>query len=209
MTDLTQPASAAEFIAAGVDATTAANLAAQHNAAAGRGGFNAMAEARESFRNMPPPPTPAAPPPTTNAQLVEAAAAHQDVQLQGSIEATFAPPANAFDYRAPPPVSDATDEQYAADTALKTMLHVEGTPAYIGNAIMADLAANRMVEHNLQPGERTLVLGQLSRMLDLARADPALKHYVADATPEGLMSNLSRETIIAFLPWAQHRTTRR
>jgi hypothetical protein len=208
--DLAQPVNADFYVRHGATPEQAAALASEHNAAAGRSGFNAMAESRESFRNQPPPPpTPAAPPPTTNAQLADAAVQYQNTQLAGALDATFAPPANAFDYRAPPPLDGATDAQYAADGALKTVLHTESTPAYIGNAIMSDLAANRMVEHTLQPAERTLVLGHLSRMLDQARAAPALKAYVQDATPEGLLSSLSRETVISLIPWVQYRAGKR
>jgi hypothetical protein len=88
------------------------------------------------------------------------------------------------------------------------MLHIESTPAYIGNAIMSDSAANRVVDHDLKPADKAMVLGQLSKMLDHARAVPALKPYVADATPEGLLSTLSRTSVISLLPWVQYRTNR-
>jgi hypothetical protein len=204
--DPNQPVTANDFTALGVDAATAAALVIQHEQMAGRAGPEARAALNFELRDTMP--TPPAPPPavaTSPAQALEALHAHQNAQLSKEFEATFTPPKNAFDYRAPPPLGEPTDEQWAADTALKSMLHAEGTPAYIGNAIMGDLASSRTVEHNLPPEQRTVVLGQLSRMLDLARASPALKPFVADATPEGLLSTLSRETVIALLPWAHYR----
>lgn len=207
--DLAQPVSTDFYVRHGATPEQAATLAAEHNAASGRGGFNAMAASRESFRNQPPPPTPAAEPRTSNATLADATVQHQDVQLAGALDATFAPPANAFDYKAPPPIERATDEQFAADSALKTVLHTESTPAFIGNSIMADLAANKVIEHVLKSDERAAVLGQLGRMLDQARAAPALKGYVQGATPEGLLSTLSRQTVLSLLPWVQYRASRR
>jgi hypothetical protein len=204
MVDLTQPASAAEFIAGGASPADAESLAAQANVMAGRAGIGAKAEMTFALKDgVPPAPVqPAAP--ISNAQATDALRAHEEAQLAGHLEKAFAPPLNAFDYRAPAQIGDPTDEQYAADSALKGALFAERTPAYLANALMTDFAANRLTEHNLEPADRAAVIAKLGGLLDRARADRSLAPYVTGATAEGFLSSLSRETVIALVPWAKH-----
>jgi hypothetical protein len=204
MADLTQPVTAEFFTGAGASPEQAQALVAQHEAMSGRRGPEARAAIAPTFENMPPTAPPAPSPSMSNAQAAEALAAHEQAQLQGHLEQAFAPPLNAFDYRAPAQIGDPTEEQYAADSALKGALFAERTPAYLANALMADFAANRISEHNLEPADRAAVIAKLGGLLDRARADRSLAPYVTGATAEGFLSSLSRETVISLVPWAKH-----
>ncbi len=225
MTDLTQPASAAEFMAAGVDEATATSLAAQHNTAAGRNGFNVMAEARETFRNQPPPPTPATPLPTTNAQLAEATAAHENAQLAGALDAVFAPPGQPYDYKFPESVEPPTDESMARDIAIKEALHRERLPGWAVTSILSNLAQDSRALDNETPAQKNARLdGATSRLshmwgaayednvaivtkyLDELQKDPALRDEIRTARRAIVVNPLTMDTILQV---AQHRVAKR
>src|SRR6266478_4311973 len=100
MVDMTQPATAAEFQAMGVDEATAAGLAAQANLLAGRGPPEERAALLFSLNNQPPPAKPPAAPSTvTPAEATAALQAHADAQLSAHFDQFYAPPQNAHDYR--------------------------------------------------------------------------------------------------------------
>ena len=141
MTDLTQPATAAEFEAVGVDAATAAGLAAQHNLMAGRSGTRDARIALEvSLRNLPPPSAPAPAKPISNTEGTAALAEHTDAELAKHLATAFAPPAAPYDYQFPDDRSQLSDDQITADMTVKTALHGEGMPKFVVESIAANLA---------------------------------------------------------------------
>lgn len=137
--DTTQPLTAEFLIQHGADPTLAAGLVAHGESLSPRASANARAETAQTLVNLPPPPTPAAPPPTTNATLSDATVQHQDTQIASTLDATFAPPANAFDYRFPT-AENVTDEQLASDSELKTALHAAQMPKFVVESIAQNLA---------------------------------------------------------------------
>jgi hypothetical protein len=163
--DTTQPMTAADFVSVGVDPATAASLAAQHEALAGRSGFNARVEAAQSLVNLPPPPAAAPAPTTTNAQLADATAAHENAQLVGTLDAAFAPPAQPYDYQFPQTTDTLTDEQLASDSALKTALHAAQMPKFVVESIAQNLAEASRTLANETPAQAQLRIGsQKSRL---------------------------------------------
>jgi len=167
MVDTTQPATAAEFEAAGASPADAASLADQANAMAGRKGFNARVELEQSMRNQPPPAKAPPPTPLTNAQLSEAAASHQDAQLADSFDKLWQPPQSAYDYRFPDS-GNLTDEQAASDNAVKTALHTEGMPKFVVDSIASNLSESVRTLANETPTQASARLnankGRLTAM---------------------------------------------
>jgi hypothetical protein len=169
MADLTQPATPAEFIAAGADPVTARQLASQHNLMSGReGSFDERVDFAHFIENMPPPAAPAAPAPTSNAQLVEATAAHESAQLTGTLDAAFAPPAQAYDYQFPQTTETLTDEQLASDSALKTALHAAQMPKFVVESIAQNLAeASRTLANETPAQGAARIESQKSRLIGM------------------------------------------
>jgi hypothetical protein len=164
MADLTQPATAADFTAVGVDAATAASLATQHNALAGRSGFNSRVETAQTLMNLPPSASPAPPATTTNAQLADASAQHQDHQLAGTMDAAFAPPAMAYEYKLEDE-SSLDDAQLAANSELKTALHAAQMPKFVVESIAQNLAeASRTLANETPDQARFRIESQKGRL---------------------------------------------
>jgi hypothetical protein len=166
MADLTQPATAAEFIAAGADPVAARQLASQHNLMSGReGSFDERVDFAHFIENQPPPPKAAPAPTTTNAQLADATVQHQNVHLTGQMDATFAPPANAFDYRFPESTEPVTDEQLAGDSDLKNALHAAQMPRFVVESIAANLAtASRTLANETPTQAQARIESQKARL---------------------------------------------
>jgi hypothetical protein len=140
MVDMTQPASAAEFTAAGATPEQAATLAEQHNVMAGRRGFDAKAAMSIAARDTPPPSAPApAASPVTPVQAQSALEAHENAQLASELDKAFMPPASPSDYRFPPGRTDPTDEEFAQDNAIKEAFFREGLPRFLGENIAKSL----------------------------------------------------------------------
>jgi hypothetical protein len=153
MVDLTQPASAVEFQAAGVDASTAAALAAQHNVMAGRGSFEDRVTLAHSLENLPPQAKPAPHPPVSAVEATRLLADHNAAQLQGHMDKLFEPPASAADYKFPTR-GDLTDEQFAQDNAIKSAFHSEGWPDWLGNGIPKALSEGERELSRMTPQQQ-------------------------------------------------------
>jgi len=223
--DLAQPVNADFYTQHGATPEQAAALAAQHNTLAGRGGFNTMADAREQTRNMPPPAVPAAPAPTSNATLFEAAAGHENAQLASTLDAAFAPPANAFDYRFPERPTAPTDEQLASDGALKAAFHAAQLPKFVVESIAQNLAeASRHLANETPQQSQSRIDSQKSRLIGMwgskefdgnmqivdafleqqAAKSPALRSFL-----EGAARAFTPLDIDLILQTAKHRAGRR
>jgi hypothetical protein len=164
--DMNRPMEAADFVTAGADPSVAADLAAQHNQLSGRGSFNDKVALAQSFHNLPPP-APAAPARTSNAQLADATVEHQDVQLVGQMDATFAPPAQPYDYQFPTP-DNATDEQLASDSAIKTAFHAAQMPKLVVDSIASSLAEAARTRGNETPAQEAMrIESQKSRLIGM------------------------------------------
>jgi hypothetical protein len=144
VTDLNQPATAAEFQAAGVDAATAANLAMQHNMMTGRAGtLDQRAEVMTAVRERAPLPKPTAPAPaTTPEKALEALSAHQDSEQAQHLAAHFAPPAQASDYRLWEGATDPTPEEHAQIVELQGALHGAGMSKMVAESIAQSVTEN-------------------------------------------------------------------
>jgi hypothetical protein len=226
MTDLSQPASAAEFERAGVDAATAAALAMQHNIMAGRGGAaNERVALQVSTRNQPPPAKPAAPAPSvTPAEATAALEAHTQAQLSAHLEDVFAPPALATDYRFPEGATAPTDEQSASVMALRTALHSEGIPRVVAEniALSAANASVTLANESMQQAQTRIasqkaslvrMWGQEAFEGNLAKVDtflqglrsrsPALASFI-----DSYAHAFSPTDVDLLLQLAQHRVAR-
>lgn len=166
--DASQPVTAADFTAVGVDATTAASLASQHNTLANRGSFNGRVALAHELERQTPPPAAAPSAATSNATLVDAAAAHENAQLAGTLNSAFAPPANAFEYRFPEAREPLTDEQLASDSALKAAFHAAQMPKFVVESIAQNLAEVSRTLANETPAQNQLRLeSQKSRLMGM------------------------------------------
>jgi hypothetical protein len=165
MADLTQPATAAEFIAAGADPVAARQLASQHNLMSGReGSFDERVDFAHFIENQPPPPKAAPTPQTSNAQLADASAQHQDHQLAGTMDAAFAPPAMAYEYKLEDE-SSLNDAQLAANSELKTALHAAQMPKFVVESIAQNLAeASRTLANETPDQARFRIESQKGRL---------------------------------------------
>jgi hypothetical protein len=192
--DLSQPVTAAEFITRhGVEPGLAAQLAAAHNALAGRPGA-------VPAKVMAPPLNP-----TDSAGAANEVAAANE--MTAHLDQLYSPPSSPMDYRIPPTSGTPTDEAFAADRALTQMLHGAGTPKEIGNALLSDIATNRTYT---RPPEDTAALRPWVRqLLSQAQRVPELAPYARGISPEMLLERLSPETIVALRPFVQHRGPRR
>jgi hypothetical protein len=222
--DLAQPVNADFYTQHGATPEQAAALAAQHNTLAGRGGFNTMADAREQTRNMPPPPAPTAPAPTSNATLFEAAAGHENMQIAGTLDAAFQPPANAFDYRFPEGSTTPTDEQLASDGALKAAFHAAQLPKFVVESIAQNLAeASRNLANETPQQSQARIDSQKTRLAGMwgkefdgnmqivdafleqqAAKSPALRSFL-----EGAVRAFTPLDIDLILQTAKHRAIKR
>jgi hypothetical protein len=210
MVDLSQPASAAEFQAAGVDAATAANLAMQHNIMTGRAGtFEERVAVGEAVRNLAPVPSAPAPASTTPAQATAALAAHEEAQLQGHLEQLYQGASSPLEYRIPVTAGELSDEALAADSALQQMLYTQRLPRDLGNAILQDVASGRPSPYAKSAEASAALKPFLSQLLTAAQADAAIsKHLPPGLQAEHLLAALSPETAMALLPYVQHRAKR-
>jgi hypothetical protein len=223
MADLTQPATAAEFIAAGADPVAARQLASQHNLMSGReGSFDERVDFAHLIENQPPPPKAALTPQTSNAQLADASVQHQNHQLTGQMDATFAPPASPWDYKFPEPVEPPTNESLARDTAIKEAFHREGIPAWAITSVLSNLSQDARTLETETPAQVQVRLDsatdRLSRMwgaayegnvatvgkfLDELQKDPALRDDIRTARRAIVVNPLTMDTILQI---ATHRT---
>jgi hypothetical protein len=141
MVDISQPASATEFIAAGASPSEAAILAEQHETLAGRRGAGAQVALSIAGRNQPPPPAPE--PSTSHVTQAEATAAldaHTEIQLGAHLDRAFAPPVSAADYVFPASPTQLSDEEFGAEQSLKSALHAEAMPKFVVESIAKALA---------------------------------------------------------------------
>jgi hypothetical protein len=165
MADLTQPATVAEFIAAGADPVAARQLASQHNLMSGReGSFDERVDFAHLIENQPPPPKAALTPQTSNAQLADASVQHQNHQLAGTLDAAFAPPAMAYEYKLEDE-SSLNDAQLAANSELKTALHAAQMPKFVVDSIAQNLAeASRKLANETPDQARFRIESQKGRL---------------------------------------------
>lgn len=208
MVDLTQPASAAEFIAAGADPATAESLATQANLMAGRVGTRDEQIAfRMSVRDPVPLQQPAPLPGVAPAAATASVEAHSQGQFDNHLAEVYAPPASALDYQIPAGTGELSDEAMAADRALVQTLYADRMPRTIGNAILKDLSLGRPTQKS---AETTAALkGWVDQLLTRAQADPALKQYTTGMSAQLLLATLSPETVVALMPWVQFRAGKR
>jgi hypothetical protein len=226
MADLTQPATAAEFQAAGADAATAAALATQHNIMAGRAGTpDQRAELAVGMRNQAPAakPVPAAST-VTPAEATAALEAHTNAQLSAHLDEVFAAPAQASDYLFPYGHTDPTPEAFAFDNTIKADLHAANMPAFVVNSIAQSLAeANRTLANETSAQAAARLDANKSRLtamwggdfdgnmrlvdglIDQVGADrPALRAFIERVAP--FFDPLS---VDALLQVAKHRAAKR
>jgi hypothetical protein len=212
MPDLTMPAVAADYIAAGATPDQAAILAEQHEAYAGRRGPDARAAIAVGSRNESLPPN-AAPHVSQVSQVSQVSPAEaalnadNHAQLQGELDHLYQPPASPYDYRVPVGSGDRTDEAFAADKVFTTMLHTERVPRFLGEAIMQDIQAAR--PHEKTGAADPALRGWIDQMLKRAQADPALRPYVAGVSPDLLLQVLSPATVTSLTPFVHYRASRR
>ena len=198
------PATAAEFTALGVAPAEAAMLAAQHEAMAGRSGYEAKAAMMVAATDAPPPVNAAPVQSTiTKAEAVAALGAHNEAQLSTELAATFAPPASPFDYRLP--MADRpSDEDLAADTALRTAVHSEGLPRFMVESIATSvLSASRALRAETE-AQYTARVNDGNARLDRMWGDQAATNRQAVADLLAQMSARSpalREWIDAAGPY--------
>ena len=190
-------------------------------ALAGRSGFNARVDVAQSLVNLPPPPAAAPAPATTNAQLADATAAHENAQLTGQIDATFAPPASPWDYRFPEPVEPPTDESMARDIAIKEAFHREGIPAWAVTSVLSNLSQDARALERETPAQVNVRLDSttdrlakmwgaayegnvaiVSKFLDELQKDPALRDDIRTARRAIVVNPLTMDTILQI---ATHR----
>ncbi len=82
-----------------------------------------------------------------------------------SFTQTFAPPASPTDYRFPYTDTTQTDEQQAADAAVKAALHDAKVPTFIVGSIASDLAAaSRTLANETPEGQRSRLTSRDSRL---------------------------------------------
>jgi hypothetical protein len=234
MTDLSQPATAAEFVAAGASAADAAILAEQHNAMAGHRGADARAALSVAARDVPPPAArPPAASPVTQAQAVNALEAHEAAQLNAEMGKMFAPPAAPSDYRFPPSPRDPTDAEFAQDGAIKAAFYSEGMPRWLGEGIVKSLvegehALSRMTPEQASTRVASTVaslqriwgreydsnLAIVDNLLEqMSRRNPGLGIDGTVRLDNGhdvpLLSLLDPLTVNSLLEFAKHRAGRR
>ena len=211
----------------GVDPARAAVLAAQGEALSVRGGsalaLSAPSKALEggspadvrqrgaiASSALERAPDAAPPPPqstVTQAQAQEALEAHEAARSAAHFDQVFAPPESPAHYRIPASSGQPSDEALAADAALAQMLHAERTPRDLGEAIMQDIAAARFTQKSAEAG--AALRPWVDRMLQTARANPALRPYLQDVSVEQFLAVLSPETVAALSPFVHHRASRR
>jgi len=151
----TAPLTAEAFTAVGVDATTAASLAQQHNTMAGRGSFNDRVALSNELESRAPAPKPTAVAPTSNAELVSAVTEHENATLAGQLDATFAPPAMAYEYKLEDE-SSLNDAQLAANSELKSAFHAAQLPKFVVDSIASNLATASRTLVNETPAQMNL-----------------------------------------------------
>jgi hypothetical protein len=198
------------LVSQGVDPAQAALLGQQGDALAGKFGAEAKAVMTASVSESQPAAAKPAPSSTvTQQQAVDAVNAHNEAQLQSELDATYAPPVNAYEYRIPQASGgELSDEAMAADRALVTVLHSERMPLHIGNAIMQDLARGRPSQVSAE--EIAALTPWAQQMLTSAQGHAALREIVAaGATPEQWLSILSPETRIAVRGLVDYSARRR
>lgn len=224
MPDLTQPATAAEFQAAGADAATAASLAMQHNMMTGRAGTpDQRIELAVGMRNQPPAAKLAPPASTvTPAQATAALAAHNEVQLSHELDAVMAPPAAPGDYLFPHSLEPENEAAFAADNELRAALHSEGLPRHIVESIgssLAQAASTRINEDQAQArigSTRATLERWYGKDTDanLAHADALFERLRAKggATAdfvEAVAPHLDALSLDALIQFAKHKAGRR
>ena len=232
MTDLSQPATAAEFVAAGASAADAAILAEQHNAMAGHRGADARAALSIAARDQPPPtaPPPAASP-VTQAQAVSALEAHEAALLDGEMAKLFA--GGRHDYPFPPPRDGVvTDEDMARDSGIKAVFRDEGFPDWLGKNIVNELVAGEHALSRMTPQQAEArvasTVGSLKGMWgadydsNLATVDKLLEQIARrhptlgidgsvrlDDRDVPLLELLDSLTVNSLLEFAKNRASRR
>jgi hypothetical protein len=234
MTDLSQPATAAEFVAAGASAADAAILAEQHNAMAGHRGPDARAALSIAARDQPPPtPPPPAASPVTQAQAVSALEAHEAAQLNAEMGKMFAPPASPSDYRFPPPArGELTDADLENDNAIRSAFHAEGVPRWLSEGVLNALSEGIHAVERMTPQQAeariTSTVANLKRMWgaeydnNLAKVDRLLDQMKARHPALGLDGTVRLEDrdvpllelldsiwVDRLLEFAQYRAGRR
>lgn len=214
MVDLSQPATAAEFVSAGADAATAAALAHQANVMAGRGTPDDRMALAMELANAPPAAKDAPSSPVSAAEATAALEAHQAAEASAHFEQTFAAPVSPTDYRFPYLNAEPTDEQAAADSAVKTALHEARVPTFIVGSIASDLAeatsklANetpQALQTRLQSRDASLQrmwgkdyvanVDKVNAFMDVLTRDPALARLNDDMR---YMSAISVDSILQF-----------
>jgi hypothetical protein len=206
MTDFTQPATAAEFEAVGVDATTAVGLAAQHNLMSGRAGsFDDRIALAHQLENLPPPAKPTAVPSmVTPAEATAMLEAHTEAEVGAHLATVMLPPASPADYKFPlTSLAEPTDEQIAADSELKSALHAEQMPKFAVESIGKSLAeASRMLANETPAQAQTRLGSNKARLTALWGGDFDGSIKIVDAFLEqiGTRSPALREFIDRVAP---------
>lgn len=223
--DITQPATPAEFIAAGATPEQAAALATQHNVMSGRFGAEAKAGMSVELRNLPPPPAKLPEYSRTSpTQATAALQAHQDQAFHGELDAAMSAPASAAHYSFPASLEPETPEAIAADMELRTALHAEGLPRHVvetAASALADAASSRPNETEEQAQSRIAATRATlerwygkeheanMRLADsvfdaLLAKGGAVADFVSNTVPH--LDALSIDAIVQF---AKHRASRR
>jgi hypothetical protein len=225
MTDLTQPATAAEFLATGVDAATAESLAMQANMMAGRTGTrDQQIELAVGMRHYVPPAQLAPTAKTTPEAATAALHAHTNAQLTQELSAVMAPPASPSEYRLPGWGDNQTDEQFATDREVAASLHAEGFPRHLVEGIGRDLATAAASRAHETPQQAQARIATTTATLqkwygkdlqaNLQLVDGVVDRLLAKggatrAFVENVMHHLDASSIDALVQFAKHRAARR
>ena len=134
--DMSQPATAEFFQKhAGIDAATAARLAAEHNEIVRNRGLGLRESAHPAAQDML---RQGASP--ANKDPFAASDRAGQAELQNHLADLMAPPASPLDYQFPSSLTPETEEAMAGDRELRAALHAEGLPRRVVESIGQELA---------------------------------------------------------------------
>jgi hypothetical protein len=223
-----QPSSPQEFINAGATPEQAAILHEQHETMCGRRGSDARVAMSVAAQEQPPAPKagPVVARTVTQAEATAALEAHTESQFSGHLDRAFAPPASPSEYQFPATRVALTDEQLAADTALKGALHAEGMPRFVveniaktlsqsSHAIARETPAEAEARIGANKARLTALWGGESAFNTNIRAVDAMLEQMGNKSPalrelisSGLAGRLTPLDVDLLLQVAKHRAGR-